>query len=200
MKLEAQYKTIFFLSSVLVITTIIGEFSRIENLKEGMNIFGLITMFIKLVLCSAQFFSMIFTLIKWIIQVALTWLPFFIIWLLQFVICAFKMLVNIPNCFLWYGLQIAGKILYLPFRLTFFVLDLIFGFMSIKFSIQRLVDQAWWLIDDIDHMIYDSGAGFHFVHYPDEINDRCYSCDIGKFPAIPAFPMSAVTAFTKCIS
>jgi hypothetical protein len=200
MKSEAQYKTIFFLSSVLVITTIIGEFSRIENLKEGMDFGGLIMMFVKLVICSLQFFLMIFNLLMWVIKVALTWLPFFIIWLIQFVICAFKMLVNIPNCFLWYGLQIAGKILYLPFRLTFFVLDLLLIAMSVGFSIQRLVDQGWFFMDDIDHMLYDSGSGFHFLHYPDEINERCYSCDIGKFPTIPAFPMSAVNAFIKCIS
>jgi len=195
----SKYKVIFFLSSVLVITTIIGEFARLESLKEGMDFGGLIVMFIKLVLCSVQFFIMIFQIIIWLILCAVTWLPLFIIWLLQFVICAFKKLLSIPNCFLWYVMEIAGVVLYLPFRLTFFVLDLIFNIMGIDFSIRSLVDRIWWFIDDISHMLYDSGSGFHLVHYPKEIIEKCYTCEIGDFPDIPPFPMSDVMAFASCV-
>jgi len=199
MDIFTQYKIIFFLSSVLVITTIIGEFSRIETVKEGMDFGGLITMFIKLVLCSGQFFVMIFRLILWIIMCAVQWLPFFIVWLLQFAICAFQKLLNIPNCFLWYGMEIAGKMFYLPFRLTFAVLDFIFAVMGIGFSIQDIVNRIWWFVDDIDHAMYDGGSGFHILHYPDEVNTRCYKCTIGPFPKLPKFPMSAVTGFARCV-
>lgn len=195
----SKYKVIFFLLSVLVITTIIGEFSRIENIKEGMGFGKLIVMFIKLVLCSVQFFIMIFMIIIWLIKCALLWLPFFIIWLLQFIICAFQKMLNIPNCFLWYLMEISGKMFYLPFRLTFYVLDLIFSSMSVKFSIQGMVDKMWWFVDDMDHAMFDSGSGFHIVHYPADVIKRCYTCDIGKFPSIPNFPMKSVTAFAKCI-
>ena len=195
----SKFKMIFFLSSVLVITTIIGEFSRIENIKEGMGFGKLIVMFIKLVLCSVQFFIMIFMIILWLIKCAVMWLPFFVIWLLQFIICAFQKLLNIPNCFLWYAMEIAGKMFYLPFRLTFYVLDLIFSSMGVKFSIQGMVDKIWWFTDDIDHAMYDAGSGFHIVHYPDDVIKRCYTCDIGKFPSIPDFPMKSVTAFARCV-
>ena len=198
----SRYKTIFFLSSVLTITIIIGEFSRLELKKEGfgMGDFGeLINMFIKLVICSGQFFVMIFRIILWMIKCAVQWLPFFIVWLMQFIICAFQKLLNIPNCSLWYGMHIAGKILYLPFRLTFFVLDLIFSTMGIGFSIQDIVNRIWWFIDDIDHLMYDAGSGFHIVHFPKDVIERCYSCDIGKFPKIPDFPMRAVTSFASCV-
>lgn len=195
----SKYKVIFFLSSVLVITTIIGEFSRIENIKEGMGFGKIIVMFIKLVLCSVQFFIMIFMIILWLIQCALMWLPFFVIWLIQFIICAFQKLLNIPNCFLWYGMEIAGKMFYLPFRITFYVLDLIFSSMGVGFSIQGMVDKMWWFTDDIDHAMYDAGSGFHIVHYPDDVIKRCYSCDIGKFPTLPKFPMGSVTAFARCV-
>jgi len=196
----SKYKVIFFLSSILVITTIIGEFARLESLKEGMDFGGLIVMFIKLVLCSVQFFIMIFKIIIWFILCAVNWLVPFIIWLLQFIMCAFTKLLNIPNCFLWYGMEIAGNMLYLPFRLTFFVLDLIFTIMGINFSVQGLVDRIWWFIDDISHMLHDSGSGFHLVHYPEEIIDKCYTCKIDPFPEIPEFPMGDVMAFAGCIS
>jgi hypothetical protein len=198
----SRYRTIFFLSSVLVITTIIGEFSRLELKKEGFGIDDLgqlIVMFIKLVICSGMFFVMIFRLILWLIQCAVMWLPFFIIWLLQFILCAFQKLLNIPNCFLWYSMEVAGKMFYLPFRLTFYVLDLILSTMGVGFSIQDIVNRIWWFIDDIDHYLYEQGSGFHIVHYPDDIIKRCYSCSIGKFPKIPEFPMDAVTSFASCV-
>jgi hypothetical protein len=200
MDFTSKYKIIFFLSSVLVITTIIGEFARIESLKEGMDFGGLIMMFIKLIICFGLFVSMILQIIMWFLQCAIMWLPLFIVWLLEFAICAFTKLMNIPNCFLWYGLEIAGKILYLPFRLTFFVLDLIFQTMGISFSIQGIMDKVWWFIDDIDHALFDSGSGFHIVHYPEEINDRCYRCTIPDFPPLPYFfPMPAINQFTQCV-
>ena len=193
------YKIIFFLSSILVITTIIGEFARIENLKEGMGFGGLITMFIKLVLCFFQFVMMIFMLIFWLIQVAFMWfLPQFIPWAILVAVCLVQKFINIPNCFLWYGMEIAGKIFYLPFRITFAFLDFILQIFGFNISIQGIVNQIWWVIDDVSHALYN-GGGFHFVHYPDDVMKRCYSCKIDKFPDLPPFPMSSVDAFINCI-
>jgi hypothetical protein len=202
MEVSSTYKIVFFLLSVLIITTIIGEFARLEITKEGFGMGdfgGLIKMFIKLVLCSGQFFIMIFKLILWLIQCSVQWFPFFLIWLTQYIVCAFQKLLNIPNCSLWYGMEIAGKMFYLPFRITFAVLDMIFGFLAIDFSIQYMVNRVWWFIDDIDHAMYDGGSGFHIVHYPDDVIKRCYSCDIGNYPKMPKFPMGAVTAFSRCV-
>ena len=197
---NSQYKFIFFLSSVLVITTIIGEFSRIENIKEGMNPFALIPLILKLIICFFSFVFMILNIIFYFLQLAFIWfLPKFIPWAIEFIVCAFTKFVNIPNCFLWYGLEIAGKILYLPFRITFAVLDLIFISVGVKFSIKKTIDSVWLLLDDLDHMLYDSGIGFHFVHYPDDVIKRCYTCKIGKFPDLPKFNMKPINDFIKCI-
>ena len=193
------HKIIFFLSSILVITTIIGEFARIEKIKEGMGFGGLITMFIKLVMCFFQFIMMIFALIFWLIQVAFVWfLPKFIPWAIVALTCLVQKFMNIPNCFLWYSMEIAGKIFYLPFRITFAFLDFILQIFGFKISIQGIVDKIWWIIDDISHALYN-GGGFHFVHYPDDVIKKCYSCTIGKFPDLPKFPMDAINSFIKCI-
>jgi hypothetical protein len=193
-------KIIFFLLSVLVITTIIGEFSRIEKIKEGMAAGGLIIMFLKLVMCFFQFIIMIFYILFWLLQLQFLWFyPQFLPWFLKYIVCAIGKFTSIPNCFLWYVMEIAGKIIYLPFRLTFAILDMILESFGFNIKIQDMVDQMWWFLDDIDHMMYDSGSGFHIVHYPDEIIDICYSCDIGDFPSFPPFDMKPINDFVKCI-
>jgi hypothetical protein len=107
MKELSQYKMIFFLVSVLLITTIIGEFSRIEKLKEGMGFGKLIVMFIKLVMCFFNFVFMILMIIIWFLQVAFGWfLPKFIPWAIVAIICLVQKFTSIPNCFLWYSCQI----------------------------------------------------------------------------------------------
>lgn len=195
----SQYKLIFILTSILVITTIIGEFSRIEKLKEGMNFGKLITMFIKLVLCFFSFVMMIFSIIFWLLQVAFAWfLPQFIPWAIVAITCLIQKFMSIPNCFLWYSLEIFGKIIYLPFRITFALLDFILAIVGIKISIQGIINQVWWFIDDISHALYN-GGGFHIVHYPDDVIKRCYSCKIDKFPDLPKFDMKPINSFIKCI-
>lgn len=195
----SQYKMIFFLLSVLFITTIIGEFSRIEKLKEGMDFGRLITMFFKLVLCFFNFAFMILMIIVWLMQVGFGWfLPEFIPWAIVAITCLIKKFISIPNCFLWYGLEIFGKIVYLPFRITFAVLDFIFSIMGINISIQGIVNQIWWFMDDISHALKD-GGGIHFIHYPDDVLERCYSCTIPKLADLPDFPSDAVNGFIKCI-
>jgi hypothetical protein len=199
MKSEVEYKTIFILSAILVITTIIGEFYRIENIKEGMNFGRIISKVFKLIIAVFAFFMMIADTVKWLLEIIFTWVPFLIIWILEYILCAFQMLMNIPNCSLWYGLSIAGKILYLPFRLTFYGLDILFAYVKIPFSIQNMVNQIWWFLDDIDHLLYDNGSGFHIIHYPDDINKRCFSCKISKLKKIPKFPMKFVRLFLSNI-
>jgi hypothetical protein len=195
----SQYKLIFILTSILVITTIIGEFSRIEKIKEGMDFGGLITMFIKLVLCFFSFVMMIFSIIFWLLQVAFVWfLPQFIPWAIVAVTCLIQKFMSIPNCFLWYSLEIFGKIIYLPFRITFALLDFILAIVGVNISIQGIVNQVWWFIDDISHVLKD-GVGFHIVHYPDDVIERCYSCKIDKFPDLPKFDMKPINSFIKCI-
>ena len=198
-----DYTTIFILFTIIILNVFIGEYYRCESLKEGMGlggIFKMLKLIPKLAICSISFGMMIGTIILWLIQCATMWLPLFILWLIQFVICAITKFLNIPNCFLWYVLEIIGKLFYLPFFWTFQLLDILLKYLlRINFSVLSIVDRIWWFLDDISHLFYDSG-GFHFMHYSDEVIKRCYTCKIGKFPKIPKFPMKSVTSFTKCMS
>lgn len=198
----SEYNTIIILFTIIILNVIIGEYYRCESVKEGMGLGGIFRMVAKLprlLLCSLSFFTMIFQIVFWLIKCAVMWLPLFILWGIQFVICAVTKIINIPNCFLWYSLEIIGKLFYLPFFWTFQLLDMFFKhLLRINFSVLRIVDRIWWFLDDMSHLFYGMG-GFHFMHYSDEVIKRCYTCKIGRFPKIPRFPMRSVTSFTRCV-
>jgi hypothetical protein len=197
----SKYKIIFFLSSVLVITTIIGEFERLASLKEGMDFGGLIMMFIKLILCFGLLISMIVQVTLWVIMFCVVWLPQGLFWGLQYLMCVITGFMNIPNCFLWYVAEIMGTIIYLPFRLVFYVLDLLLYSLGSDFSIKEdIVDKFWWFLDDISHLMHDELGISHIVHFPDEIINKCYTCKVPPRPEIPdMFFMSSVTALVSCM-
>lgn len=183
MELFTQYKIIFFLSSILVIISILGEILRVENLKEGFSFGKLLKPLKKL----TSFFTAIGKLGKWLGVFFFKWVPAFVMWILQYVMCAFYKIIGLPNCFLWYSLHIFGKMLYLPFRIVFFFLDLILQMFRLPFRIQKIVDRIWLFADDISHFGH-SLTGYHFIHFPDDVIKKCYKCKIGKFPKIPKFP------------
>jgi hypothetical protein len=196
---SSKYKSIFILSLIIIITSIIGEFSRFE-IKEGFDIgdlfsgikkmftfipdtFNIVTGIFKKIF---SIFELIFTKIPVFLGKILIWafveVPW---WMIQYVICAWYKLLALPDCFLWYMLEIIGKIIYLPFRLTFWILDVIISRSGIEdINIQGSVDKLWWFIDDIDHFQYPL-TNFHIVHYPDDIIQKCYRCTVGNFPKFP---------------
>lgn len=190
------YQSIYILSFIIVLTTIIGEFNRFEMQKEGFlkKIFKPITGTFKSVGKIFKDIGKIFKLIfkdipKWIGMV-FKWIFYDIPrWAFDFILCIFNKIKNLPSCFLWYMLEVVGKILYLPFQITFWILDLILkssGVTSVR--IKGTVDKLWLLLDDIDHFQYEL-SGFHLVHYPDNIIDKCYKCKgLGNFPSFPKFP------------
>jgi hypothetical protein len=199
----SKLKSIFILLLIITITTFIGEFKRIEKLKEGnalddlgnlfsgiVNIFKMLGSVFSIVgdIFSrvGDIFVLIFTKIPNFLAKVLIWafidIPF---WLIQYITCAWKKLLAFKDCFLWYSLEIIGKLIYLPFRITFYVLDLILESTGIDdIRIQPIIDKLWWFIDDIDHFQYPL-SGVHIVHYPDEIIEKCYSCKVSNFPAFP---------------
>ena len=197
----SEYNTIFILVTIIFLNVIIGEYYRCESLKEGMGlggIFKMVALLPKMGLCIFSLIAMVIDIIFWLIKCATMWLPLFILWAIQFAICAITKFMNIPNCFLWYSLEIIGKLFYLPFFWTFQLLDLMFNLFKMNFSVLKIVDKIWWFLDDISHLFYNNG-GFHFMHYSDEVIERCYTCKIGKFPKIPKFPMKSVTKCIKCM-
>jgi len=114
------------------------------------------------------------TAIKGFIRVALfVWKIF--IWVAMWVSCAFNKILQLPQCFLWYFLEFIGFVIYLPFRILFAIIDLIVpGF-------NKIIYDGWCFLYRLDSSVYSS-TGYHFMHYPDEIINKCYKCGVGKFP------------------
>jgi len=193
----ASYQSIFILSLIIFLTTIIGEFKRLEMQKEGFNIGKIFSGISKIFTAVGKIFTSVGKIFKLIFKDIPIWIGMVFKWLFFdipkwsffFVSCLVKKVISLPTCFLWYMLEVIGKIIYLPFQLTFWILDLMLINSGIKdIRIQKNVDKLWWLLDDIDHFQYEF-TGFHIVHYPNDIIKKCYKCEgLGRFPSFPKFP------------
>jgi hypothetical protein len=84
--------------------------------------------------------------------------------------CGMKMLQNIQSCFIYYFLDILGHILYLPFRIMFWIFEkLIPGTGS------KIENMIWDNLDIADRWTI-SNLGFHIVHFSKSVRDLCYNC------------------------
>ena len=92
--------------------------------------------------------------------------------------CGIKFLLNFPNCYGWYFLESIGKFLYIPIM-----------FMFWYFELEKLEDQMWYYIEELDCMFHDF-TGYHLIHYSDDITDRCYKCCTDDFPILPDMDFS----------
>jgi hypothetical protein len=105
----------------------------------------------------------------------LIWMWKVIRWIGLWLICGFNKILRLPQCFLWYFLEFVGFVVYLPFRILFALIDLIYpGF-------NKIVYDFWCFLYRLDNSVY-SATGFHFMHYPDEIIETCYRCKVDSFP------------------
>lgn len=175
------------------------------------NVFSILTVLFAIGKCLFTFFDMIYSILKWLFYDFPIWFAtFYILWLLEYIICSFDKIMMLPKCFLWYGLDTASWIVYLPFRFVFWLLD------SIMFSgkpeagkkyppIQQMEHDFWCFMDDVDHFVHDKnseslGTGFHIIHFPDSVMHTCYRCKIRKWKSMPKSPVSKVLGFMKCIT
>jgi hypothetical protein len=133
---------------------------RVTNLGNGFNdIFnGIGSEFVALGMGVELGFGDIVTLIQYTFE-----------FLITYITCGVYFLSNIRNCFFYYLLEIVGQILYLPFRILLWVLNL-FGI-----NLYGIVDNIWIAFDDLDTYVYTL-AGFHIIHYPKSIREQCYVC------------------------
>tara|TARA_A100001015_G_scaffold318496_1_gene438565 strand:+ start:3030 stop:3509 length:480 start_codon:yes stop_codon:yes gene_type:complete len=81
-----------------------------------------------------------------------------------FVKCTIKMIVNFPQCFIYYLLEIIGNVLYLPIMLIVWA----FGMREIEISM-------WKMVRDFDNLV-NSVAGFYLFKYSNSILNKCYRC------------------------
>jgi hypothetical protein len=84
--------------------------------------------------------------------------------------CGIKYLQNLHRCFFFYIVDMLGQILYLPIRVTLWLMK-----DYLKRDLYGLMDKIWGYIYQLDGYSYHY-LGIHFAHYPKEIRDNCYNC------------------------
>ena len=89
--------------------------------------------------------------------------------------CSKKFIVNLNTCILWYLVNLISDIMYGIFiELPIFTL---------KFFFEVDVSEYWndfrTIIQDIDTMFINE-TSFSFLHFPESIIQKCYSCDISR--------------------
>lgn len=151
--------------------------SMMENYKEGIKIPGLsgITKGISTVKNgikkTTSGISGIFKKLgKFFVWVGDTFVSLF-----SYVVCGFYLVIKFPQCFAWYGLEVLGHVLYIPFGFFFWVT-----------GTRKIEKQIWNMIEQVDCFCY-STTGFHLIHYSDSIIKKCYSCKVKPFKKPPKF-------------
>ena len=84
--------------------------------------------------------------------------------IITYIKCAIKLIINLPKCLLYYGLDTLGFIFYLPFSILFWI-----------FGAKKQERLVWRGIDKIDKAIYNQ-SGYHIFHYSESIMNKCYRC------------------------
>ena len=131
-------------------------------------------------------FGLLMTTIKgsWQIAMGIGDLSIFAIylvrWIVDHVICGMKLIFTLPTCIIFYAINLIGQILYLPFRLVFYVLHFWFGFKSIY----RYEKKFWKYVEEADEWFFINVGGFHFAHWPKSIRSKCFSCVRLKMEAV----------------
>jgi hypothetical protein len=173
------------------IKSILIHLQTIYNFLKAIKIFALSVLLLTCLTNTIKFITELFLHTVDTFQWGTT---IFLPWFAKFFSCMVDTLFALPKCFLWYGLDIAGRILYLPFRFIFFMLDtFISGFESDengnKIKIFEDFDHSLWcLLDDLDHYIHNKeglGTGMHIIHFQDSIMTKCYKCKIDNVQPPP---------------
>lgn len=86
--------------------------------------------------------------------------------------CGMKMMRNFTSCAIYYLLEIIGNILYLIPMLIFLVLDWISQDGKVGSWIEN---KLWNRLEVIDRFTIDN-LGFHIIHFPKSVRDKCYNC------------------------
>lgn len=183
--------------AMLVNTVSSVVFQVVDRIQSGlMQITGLITKFIIsniyailliIVMVIVAFAEMIWYTLKWFFGEAVPWFFVkFIPWLFKLFMCGVNGIINLPQCFIWYMLDIAGRIIYLPFKLTFWFLEYL-----TEIELTKIEKDIWCFLEDIDKYIHSPepeglGTGIHIIHFPDSVMSKCYTCKT-KFPKPPEY-------------
>jgi hypothetical protein len=179
-----------------------------------------------------QFFIWVFDFLKWLI------LPWpknlmnprredvnveagFICWLVRYIIVIAYKITSLPKCFMWYFLDTAGWVIYLPFRFVFWFIDFL-----LNVGMQKMEKDIWYFFNEIDYFLHGKPAdnyfmfqydpnpkpkldasgndvdsmnlGFHIIHFPNSVMRQCYSLSPYALADLAHFPIDAFEAFISC--
>lgn len=162
-----------------------GLFNPFKGINELINGFKRMINFFKLVGRIFGYVGELFRyLFKYIQRVmnniaeAFKYIPRVFVWLGSYIAGGMKFITNLNKCFGWYGLDAFGQTLYLPVKFIFWI-----------FGLQEIEKMLWKIVEDIDCMAKKI-TGYHLTHYPDSIQDRCYSFCPDEFPEFPKMDWS----------
>jgi hypothetical protein len=144
--------------------------SMIENYKEGINIPGISEIKNGIKKTTSGISNIFKKMGKFFVWIGDTFVSLF-----SYVVCGFYLVIKFPQCFAWYGLEVVGHVLYIPFGFFFWVT-----------GTQKIEKQIWDMIEQIDCLCY-STTGYHLIHYSDSIIKKCYSCKVKPFKKPPKF-------------
>jgi hypothetical protein len=96
---------------------------------------------------------------------------------ITWMMCLFQNISNMQTCLFYYLLEVAGQILYLPFRLLFWVC------YQAGFDLYPMEAAFWNGIEELDKVVMNY-LGFHISHYPKNIRNKCYNCKRLKISAL----------------
>jgi hypothetical protein len=89
--------------------------------------------------------------------------------------CFIKFIQNFQFCSVFYFLDLLYYILYgMFYQFPLFLLKQITGV-----DMSGIVNDIWnQVVIPLDDLIHDLTKGYHFIHWPDFVFDRCYACDV----------------------
>jgi len=191
-------------------------YNQALGLYNKMKAIKTMAMIIVIGKCFFQFLKLTYESLIWVVYFSKWMVLSFIPFLYAFTICAIQGLVNLPQCTMWYMLDIAGRIAYLPFRFIFWLLD---QFLNI--GLQNIEHDIWCFFDSIDRYVHDPpnygnpanydvppdmdpsaglGTGYHIIHFPDEVMQKCYHCKWDWFETPPKYPIELLLSFMECVT
>jgi len=98
-----------------------------------------------------------------------TLFKFTFIFLGTYIGCAVYFLTNIRGCLVYYLVEVFGQILYIPVRITVWIFSLF------SLNLQKPLDTFWDNMESLDQVVYKY-VGFHIIHYPRNVRQKCYVC------------------------
>jgi len=116
---------------------------------------------------------------------------FFVIgWFFNAIKCGFIYLSKFNSCALWYLLDIISWFIYYFYVFWFWLLDQILfiidgsGKNNPNLMQNIFVKPLMDLLDEFDCAFYEI-FGFYIIHFKENVKDKCFNCDMVKFPNTP---------------